>query len=110
MVKTGAAWVVTRPTASTCCNRQHVGTSVCRLIPMHPVLSPSTMTTVIGPSHTHWRPHMSKGNRDQRGRPRSTKHCPEAKNGGCDYCVTGDCKRAARRKDRHDARNDERAS
>jgi len=53
---------------------------------------------------------MSKGNRDQRGRPRSTKHCPEAKNGGCDYCVTGNCKRAARRKDRHDARNDERAS
>lgn len=43
---------------------------------------------------------MSKGDRDHRKRLRSTKRCPEAQNGGCSYCITGTCKRAARRKDR----------
>lgn len=50
---------------------------------------------------------MSKGDRDQRGRLHSTKRCPESQNGGCGYCITGDQKRAARRKERHDSRNSE---
>jgi hypothetical protein len=55
---------------------------------------------------------MSKGDRDQRGRLHSTKRCPESQGGGCDYCITGRSKRAARRKTRHEenektARRDE---
>lgn len=40
---------------------------------------------------------MSKSDRDQRGRPHSGKHCPEAQSGGCIYCVTGEYKEPARR-------------
>lgn len=44
---------------------------------------------------------MSKSFRDQRSRPHSGKKCPEAKNGGCVYCVTGEYKLPARRSERH---------
>lgn len=43
---------------------------------------------------------MARGHRDQRGRLPSTKRCPEAQNGGCSYCITGDQKRSARRAER----------
>lgn len=49
---------------------------------------------------------MAKGDRDHRGRWRSTKRCPEAINGGCNYCITGTCKRPARRKERRKAKNE----
>jgi len=32
---------------------------------------------------------MSRSDRDQKGRPRSGKNCPESANGGCAYCRTG---------------------
>lgn len=47
---------------------------------------------------------MSKGFRDQRARPHSGKNCPEARNGGCDYCVTGEYKLPARRSERRGKR------
>lgn len=47
---------------------------------------------------------MAKGDRDHRGRLPSTKRCPDSQSGGCSYCVTGDAKRPARRKNRHTAK------
>lgn len=44
---------------------------------------------------------MSKGDRDQRHRPHSGKRCPEAANGGCVACRTGEYKIIDRRKTRH---------
>lgn len=44
---------------------------------------------------------MAKSDRDQRGRRHSGKSCPEAQNGGCCYCRTGEYKRSARRTERH---------
>lgn len=32
---------------------------------------------------------MSRSDRDQKGRPRSGKRCPESASGGCSYCRTG---------------------
>ena len=47
---------------------------------------------------------MSGTDRDKRGRAHSGKRCPEAQNGGCIYCLTGEYKRPERRRDRHDAK------
>ena len=49
---------------------------------------------------------MSDSRRDQRGRLKSGKRCPEAQNGGCAYCITGDCKRDDRRRNRREARRE----
>jgi len=49
---------------------------------------------------------MSDTDRDQRGRRRSGKRCPEAQNGGCNYCITGDCKQAARRQTRRQGKRE----
>lgn len=49
---------------------------------------------------------MSKGDRDQRGRPHSTKRCPESMNGGCLWCHTGDQKPLLRRRARRAATRD----
>lgn len=47
---------------------------------------------------------MSKGMRDQRGRSHSGKKCPEAQNGGCVYCRTGEYKKEDRRARRGESR------
>ncbi|MET4143915.1 hypothetical protein ABIB45_000782 [Arthrobacter sp. UYCo732] len=47
---------------------------------------------------------MSGTDRDQRGRPHSSKCCPESANGGCIYCHTGDQKPILRRRARRSAK------
>lgn len=56
---------------------------------------------------------MSGSDRDRRGRPHSTKSCPDSVNGGCPWCKTGDQKlplrRAVRRAGKTLVRKEERS-
>lgn len=47
---------------------------------------------------------MARSDHDRRGRRHSDKKCPEARNGGCNYGVTGKYKKAAVRRNRRTAR------
>lgn len=51
---------------------------------------------------------MSHSDRDQRGRLHSGKDCPESAVGGCNACITGEYKRPARRRERHQGRDEAR--